>query len=62
MTVPVRVTVGDKSVVTLALLDSQSNSHFISEKLKRDLNLIGYHTTVELSTINGRERLNTDVV
>ena len=62
MTVPIRVTVGRKSVVTLALLDSQSNSHFISEKLKRDLSLNGHPTTIELSTINGRERLNTDVV
>ena len=62
MTVPIRVPVGGKSVVTLALLDSHSNSHFISEKLKRDLRLKGYHTTIELSTINGKEILNTDVV
>ena len=60
--VPVKLTNRDASIVCYALLDSQSNSHFISEKVKRALGMKGVSSTVQLSTMLGKHTAPIEVV
>ena len=60
--VPVKLINGDKSIVCYALLDSQSNSHFISDKVKNSLGMQGTSSMVQLSTMLGRSTAPVEVV
>ena len=62
MVVPVCIKHGEKSHTTYALLDSQSNSHFISNDIISSLKIPFEKTSLELTTLNGKERVATRVV
>ena len=62
MVVPVRVCNGDRSRIIYALLDSQSNSHFVSKKVVSDLGIPSESTTLELTTMTGKEKVSSRVV
>ena len=62
MVVPVRVSFGSRETDVLALLDTQSNTHFVTDKVMSDLNLSGEPTNLQLSTMHGTKVLPTNVV
>ena len=61
MVLPVKITYGGKSVLTHALLDSQSNAHFISNDLVRALEAPTADTLLELATMNSKEKVKCKV-
>ena len=55
LALPVIVSHGDKRCTVLALLDTMSNTHFISKFLVDYLQLEGTQTTLDLRTMHGRK-------
>ena len=63
MVIPVTVSCkGGVSKVTYALLDSQSNTHFISDRLISSLATPSTDTVLELTTMSGKQRVPSKVV
>ena len=59
MVVPVllRHSSSDKEVIVYALLDTQSNTNFVTTEVVKMLNVTGTCTTLDLTTMNGRTRM-----
>ena len=47
----------DKEVIVYALLDTQSNTNFVTTEVVKMLNVTGTCTTLDLTTMNGRTRM-----
>ena len=62
MVVPVTLSSQGRSMVVYALLDSQSTAHFISDDVISTLKLPSADTSIELTTMNGKQRVSTKVV
>ena len=52
----------DESLVVYALLDTQSDTHFISNKVAAMLNISGPATTLDLKTMNGRMKRESTII
>lgn len=51
-----------QDVMVYALLDSQSNTHFVTESVLDQLGVAGHNTSLELTTMHGKKRVSTQVV
>lgn len=49
----------DKEVLVYALLDTQSNTNFVTAEVVKMLDVSGRHTTLDLTTMNGRMKVPT---
>ena len=51
-----------EGVLTYAMLDTQSNTHFVTKQLLNSLGVSGDDTTLDLTTMNGRVKSKSEVI
>ena len=64
MVLPVRLKhkSNDQEIVVYALLDTQSNTNFISEEVADSLGVLGRRTSLQLSTMSGKSKIPTRAI